>query len=397
MSEERIENLLPGVQGKDFHYVKIGGRVYAVYSIEINGKKIPIAWKVSESDYKAFGIDPEKIAQVSRQKFSTINVMGNASEIKRRGENVHPWTTYLRKLEDIYGNVPWLKNRGFMETMLEGWFEGWSDVELQQALKQTDWYQNRTDWQRKWVMDTSEAQRRATIDQVTNQLRNLVEAELGPEFDVKKLLSDRELDRLATNIASGKWGTPDDGIEIALSRLRRQAEKIEGTTAWLNRQQQIEAANAYENKPEEMFHQLTKDVQVWLGPNGAPSNDVLKRWAGNLATGKSSNADWLTYLERQAHALYPYLDKGETWQDRAASYKQIAEREWGRPVDWNDKVLTEIGARDANTMAFTGQALPYDEFLRLVRSKREWWQGPVAREEGFQLVNYLNNVFNGVS
>lgn len=391
-------DMLPGKQGVDYHFVRFGGKVYVVYRVKLpDGKWINTTWRVEEKDFKALGVNADAVRSISKSAFRALNVFGSASEIAMGDKDVHPFQQYLRKLRELHGDVSWLHNQQFMSVMLMGFAENWSAEELRQRLTQTKWYQNRTNYQRQWEMDTSKADRKAQIDvwgaRMKEALQDLYGPDITPEesgFDMTKFKKQIE------QVASGKWGSPEDGFAVWLEGARKQAEKIEGTVAWIERQQQLEDQRGFLNRPEDMFEQIRQDAMQWLGPRGLPDRQTLMGWAKDLVSEVRSDGDWQKFLRQQAKALYPWLGPDEMWMDRASVYKSIAEEELGRAVKWNDNLLYEFGGVGPDG-APTGAAMSYDDFTRLVRSKPEWWGGDKAEQEGFELYNYLNETFNGVT
>src|SRR5262245_41144969 len=105
-------------------------------------------------------------------------------------------------------------------------------------------------------------------------------------------LNLNRLKKEAENIASGKYGDPSEGFEIWLAQERNRVEQIEGTQAWIERQQEIEDRNQFLNRPEEMYEQLRQDAMQWLGPGSLPDSDVLRDWSERLVAGTASQADW---------------------------------------------------------------------------------------------------------
>jgi hypothetical protein len=337
------------------------------------------------------------VRSISRSAFRSLNVFGSASEIAGLEGDVHPFQQYVRKLKELHGDVSWLNNRQFMSVMLMGFAENWSAEELRQRLTQTKWYQNRTSYQRSWEMDMNEADRGAQLQtweaRMKEALRQLYGPDITPEeagFDMTKFQKQIE------QVASGKWGSPEDGFALWIESARRQAEKVEGTVAWIERQQQLEDQRGFMNRPEDMFEQIREQAMQWLGPKGLPDRQTLMKWAQDLVSETRSDGDWQKYLRQQAKALYPWLGPEEGWMDRASVYKSIAEDELGRSVNWDDGLLYKIGATDQDG-APTGAALSYDDFTRMIRQTNEWWGGDKAQEEGFELFNYLNEAFNGVT
>lgn len=389
-------NLLPGKKGVDYHFVSYKGQVYVVYRVKVGDKFVNMSWKVEKDDYKAFGVSPGSVRGINRSAFRSLNYFGSASELDIRDKDTHPFQQYIRKLRELNGNVSWLGNKEFMSVMLMGFAEGWSAEELRQRLTRTKWYQNRTAYQRTWELDKSKGDRQADMKLWETRMLEAVRELYGPNVSLEEAGFDREkLKNDVKKLASGVWGSPEDGFATWLETQRRQAEKIEGTTAWIERQQAIEEQRAFMNRPEDVFEQIREEAMRWLGPKGLPDRQTLQAWAQDLVSEKRSDGDWQKFLRQQARALYPWLGPDEAWQDRASVYKNIMEEELGRSVNWNDGMLYELGAADANGVP-TNTPLSFDEFAIKVRKKPEWWQSARAEEEGFELYNELNSVFNGV-
>lgn len=390
-------SVLPGKEGTDYHFVNYGGQVYVVYRVKLaDGKWVNTTWRVDKEDYKALGVNPSKVRKIARPAFRALNVFGSSSEIAKSGSDEHPFQTYMKHLREVNGQVSWLGDKQFMSVMLMGWAENWSAEELRQRLTRTSWYKSRTDYQRQWELETAPGQRDAEKNVWETRMMGALEDLYGPNTSLKEAGFNK--DTFANNVdklASGKWGAPADGFEVWLQGERERAEKIEGTTAWMEKQQALEEQRAFMNRPEDVAEQLRQQATEWLGPRGVPDQQTLSNWASRLVSEKASDADWETYLRTQAKNLYPYLGTEERWQDRASAYKNIAEQELGRTLTWDDDLLYSIGEKGTDG-APTGAAMNYDAYTRLVRSQDEWWKTSNAASEGFDLFNALNNTFQGV-
>lgn len=388
-------HLLPGQQGRDYHFVRFGGQVYVVYTVDEPGMPhFRISLKIDPKEYDAYGIKASNVPQVNHATFRNFQHLGLASEIIQNGDD-KPFDQYLRHLRELNGNVSWLNNKEFIGTMLEGYLKGWDATETQQALTQTKWYQQRTQTQRDWALNMSHGDRKAATSGVVAQMQEELRNLYGADWKLHDTgLNQKKFDQIAQNIASGKFGTVDEGFQLWSQRMRDTAEKVEGTPAWIAREQEKEQQNQFLNRPEDMFQTIKTQAQSYLGPTGMPDQGTLKNWADRLVTAKASEADWTQYLEKQSKALYPWLNPGEMWQDRASSYKNIAEQNLGSPLNWDDKLLANLGARDANGVP-NGSALSYDEFAKAVRSDGRFWTGATAAKETYGLFDFLNSKFNG--
>jgi len=390
---------IPGLKGKDYEIVNYAGKIYVVYRTRLpNGQWVYDAWRVTKDDYKALGIQPDKIRHITKAHFRRLEVFGDIGDIARRGgKDERPLQTYLKELREIYGpKVSWLNNREYMEIFLMGFMEGTDPAILAQQLRRTKWYQSRTAAQRAWELDTNRADRRSQIDSATTQITEALQDLYGPLFNLAELgITGSQIKKWAKEIASGELGDPSDGFNIWLEEQRRKAEQIEGTQAWIDREAEEEAAREFLNRPEDMFQQIKTDAAYWLGPSGMPSDETLQRWAQDLVSETSSDADFQQFLQEQAQRLYPWLGANTPWQEFADPYRRMVEQLWGRPVQWEDPILRQLGAFDANG-APNGAALTFNDFELKLRQSAEFWNSPTASEEGYGLFNLLNEVFQGV-
>ena len=392
------ENQFPGTKGQDYRYVKYGSKVYVVYNVKLpNGRTVSMSWLIPARDYKANGVNLGQIQSISRAQHQALAFFGDAKEIQGGSPGEHPFQKYLSKLRELHGNVSWMGDREFMEIMLMGYAERWSSTEMQQRLTRTKWYQSRTAAERSWEQDMSKAERSNSTKTWTTRLMDSITDLLGPATSLKEAgYSEKDLRAAAEKIASGKWGDPSEGFETWLAQERKKLEKVEGTAAWMERQGELEEQRAFLNRPEDVFEQIKQEATAWLGPSAVPDTSLLKKWSERLVSEKASEADWQQWIQRQAQALYPFLGPNEQWQDRASAYKRIVEETWGSPIGWDNPMLTKLGQTDAQGK-FTGSAMPYDEFTKLARQDDNFWMGAKGKEEGFNLANHLNSVFQGVT
>jgi hypothetical protein len=391
-------NVLPGSRGADYRFVRYGDRIYVVYRVKLpNGQTINVSWRVEKDDYKALDVNPKNVRRISRQEFSRLNVFGSASEIADAGDQKHPFQKFIKDLQQQYRGVSWLSDKEFMEITLMGYAEGWDAAAIEQAVRRTEWYQSRTDAQRNWELEVNKADKEATLQTLRSRMaEELSDSIYGPGFDYTQHLTEAELKQAALSIASGQWGHPEEGFQFWAAQARNQAERIEGTNAWIERQQALEFQRAFMNRPEDVREQIRQEAVQWLGPRGVPDDSALTRWAENLVAETRSDADWQQFLRNQAKALYPFLGPEEMWMDRASIYKRIVEENFGTTIGWDNSLLYHIGEQNPTSGEYTGNALSYDAFERIVRSQDDFWKGPVARREGSELFAELNNIFQGV-
>jgi hypothetical protein len=388
---------LPGVKGKDYHLVRRNGRMYAVYKVKIGKDRfVNMAWRIDKPG--DFGLDPDAGNPITKGQFKSLNVMGNARDIRRGKEgNRHPFQKHIQDLHRIYPNS-FLKNREVMRIVLEGWIEkeDWGVVKAR--LERTDWYQNRTNAERNWVLHTSEKEKSTSIDNQMASIRDTIQTLFGSKRP--ESISHEDVRRWAEKIVSGAWGDPQQGFNSLVSRLQDRAEKIHGTPAWVDKQRAIQEDKDFLNQPEEMFEKIRTEAINMLGYAGRPDNEVLQRWANQIVSGNRSSADWAQYLRKRKSELYPYLDPNETWMDYASPYKQSAEELLGRTLSYKDKLLKNLTGQNALPEQQTTEGpgrLPVFEFEQLVRSDPRYWNkdNPDAAQNVYGFISHMSRVFNG--
>jgi hypothetical protein len=393
-------NMLPGVKGKDYRFVKgPNGKVYVVYRVKIGPNRyVRMSWTIPKEDYKAFGVKPDAVSRIGRRAFKHLNWFGEAGENVARGRTggeLHPFQKFIRDLHEQHRGASWLKDAQFMRAMLMGEMEGWSAGELENVLKKTKWYQSRTDAQRRWALEMGKADRQASLESTMRQVQDALGDIYGEGADWTQEYNEKELKRISQNIASGKWGDPSEGFQLWFSNATSRAEKVEGTAAWIAAQQEAEAQRAFMNRPEDIREQIRQEAFEWLGPQGVPDEEALIKWSEDLASENRSDGDWQSFIQGQAKALFPWLGPQERWMDRAGSYKRILEEQFGTAIGWDDPLLGQLGAVD-ETGGFTGEAVSWDQFTKLARQDDRFWQSDLGKKEGFEIFSLLNETFRGV-
>ncbi len=391
------EDFLPGVYGQDYTFVRFNDKVYVVYKTPVGGKTVRMSWAIPGDKLEHYGATGGRIHNIGREQFRNLNFFGGADEITATGGDDPPFQSFLKDLREEFGNVSWLQDREVVEIFLMGHLEQMDPEAILNRVKQTGWYQKRTDRQREWELDMNDAQRKVELKSFRTRMMQEVDGLLGAGFTLDDIgVTAKELDQMVSRVASGKLGDPSEGFLVWSDKLRRLAEKVEGTNAWIEKDSAAAEQRGYLNRPEEMREQIRQDAFDWLGPKGSPDEGLLTKWAQRLVSGDASEEDWANFMRQQAKALYPWLGPNERWADRASSYKRISEDLLGKTIGYDHKLLAKIGGVDAAGKT-TGGAIDYGDFEKLVRSTDEFWRGPVAEEEAFGVMGRLNQIFNGVS
>lgn len=386
---------LPGIKNKDYRVVNYNGKTYVVYNVKVGSKNINVSWKVPQDKFKAFGISAKDARPITKKQFNKLNYFGLATDITVHGNKRHPFRQWVERITAQYGGTGLLKNKEIMSILLMGHTENWDGESIKGAIRQTKWWEKTTQYQRRWSFELTPKERQLSKQSWAPKIREALRAEYGDSW--QKYVSEKQVDNWLDKIASGRYGlegNPDDGFNTWLMHQRNKAEQIAGTPAQLNRSQtNRELANNIGN-PDIMFGQIREDAIEWLGYHGKPGRDLLRRWADDLAVGNKSQEDWERFMRRQKDALYPYLAPDEKWTERISSYKEAAERLIGRTVAYDDGLLADITRREGQGVGTPMNLSEWEKWIR--QNDQRFWEGPVARDEGYGLVSFLNNIFQGV-
>lgn len=389
-------SVLPGVKGKDYHFVSWKGQTYVVYGVGIpGGRTVQMSWAVDSKDLSAYGVDSGSIRHITNAQHGQLQFFGHSSEITASGKDVHPWQQFLGNLKQDYGNISWIHDKQYMGIVLNGFFEGRSSADIAQQLTRTTWYQSRSDWQRQWETRSAK-ERTGLVDGMYTKMVSTLDSLYGPASPWAHQVDPKDVQKMASAVMSGTGGDPNaEGFANWLFQQQKAAQEIQGTAAWEQRQQQLQQQNDFNNRPEDKALAIKQQAQQWLGPQGTPDQGTLDNWAKDLVSGRKSDADWQSYLQGQAKSLYPYLGTNESWQDRASSYKQMAEGLIDHPIGWNDPLLGNLAETDAAGKA-TGGAVSYLDYAKQVRQTPDFWKGTTGRSQAFGLLAQLNSTFNGI-
>lgn len=397
---------LPGIKGKDFDVVRYGGKTYVVYKVKHAGN---FTMRVTDDKFKAYGIREGEGRQLTKAQFGRLNNFGNAADILVHGENRHPFRQWIEQTEALYGGTGMLKNKEVMRVFLEGYAKGWAPEVIQGKLRQTKWADTTTEYQRNWGF-LGTAEQKGQIEtfslRITESLKEIYGDDWLKHFpDYSKKWLSTKAKQIATGTL-GAMGDPQGSLEAFIRNQTNRAEKIAGTPAAIAKQQREAERGEFLGRPENLREDLRQMVIQQIGYAGRDARidgDTLTKWADRIAYSQLNEegnpytqADFDRWLRRQKQALFPELDPDEAWQDATSVRKAKAEDLLGLTLSWNDKLLTSVpfGAVD-ETGKPLGRRMSDLEYERLIRKDQRFWDSPTAAQEGFGLLQRLQETFQG--
>lgn len=256
--------------------------------------------------------------------------------------------------------------------------QGWTGARLEGEIKNTKWWKDRTDAQRKW--DLLSAEQPAERDQQVS----------AKEQEVTTLAS-----RLGVTLAKGdankyalamlRDGDSPDEVRLRMAQaFKMPVDNV--ATPKVNEGAMVgEAAIAVDD-----IRELAADYGVLV------SDANMLTWTRSILGGQRTVEELEDTLREQAKALYPplatYLDQGQTVKGFTAPYLDIAARELGLTAESMDLTDTKWTG-----MVEGGQVLSADGWVQKIRSdsRYAWNESVTAKREAMSLVSTLGSIFGG--
>ena len=373
------------------------------YVYKIGGETVRVGIKLGKNPDRLsrYGLKASDAKVLTKAQSKRIKSIGWADELAphiRKGDK-HVLKSLTRYLRNQYGGQAILEDDEVMSVVIANSMFGWSAGEFENKLRNTSWYKNTNAYQREWVTTVSPKEKRERTSSTFQEVINALEDNYGRDW-VKYVEGGMSKAReWAETIASGKWGTPDQGLAFWAERQFDKAKLIEGTPAWITEQQEQEATRAYNNRPEDMFETLRSQAMNYLGQTrGKPliDRETLMGWATDLVTETRSDADWQQFLRRQMRQLHPYFDENLSFTEQASPYKSIAESIVGTTLTWDDEMFMQIAGTDDKGKS-TGQARSLHDFAQYVRDNDpRFWDNPQTEEKARAFGQELLSIMGGV-
>lgn len=223
--------------------------------------------------------------------------------------------------------------------------------ELEAKLKQTQYWKTRTDNQAVWN-DLSPATQASRVQEEAIRLGDLWLRNVGSPLS----FTDPRMQEWATGVASGKYG---EGF-VTESFIKPEAAKNSESPWMRTLRSENEAQNKrpvdVENKEEEV-----RDLYRRWGLQ--PSGDAVHKWASDITTNASSDADLLQSLQQMSSVLYPWKPPAMETLTAAQPWLDTFNRVLEKPTDLFDPKVQQALTSGTPIYQFEQQLRESDDWL----------------------------------
>lgn len=367
--------------------IRQGDSFYIVWQDKFKGKPVTGMYKVPANMLDHYGLDKKDARAVTRQQLRRFNYLGSVADINLLGRR-DPFEPFFEYIEDQFGLAPgMLRNKEVLGVLFESHMEKWDGTRLFNALQQTKWASKKSD-ERLEYLTLRPAEQKDRIQKAYVSLRDWAEGQFG-ELDYSKYFSDERLRKMAEKAASGAVGWDED---VAKSRIARKAENIAGSAAAIAKEESIGNSQL---DIEDKARALREQAASWMGWKNVPTMDTIKGWAADILNKKRSDADFENWASETAHGLHKWLGTNEKFQDTADVYRQKSEALLGTTLSWDDHLLQDFTARDANGKPIADQRMALYDYEDLVRKDPRFRGSEVGIDRAYSVAGFINSMFNG--
>lgn len=400
-SSDVDKGVILGKKGKDYELVRSGnGKFAVVYKVKLGNHVVKVAWNISKSEMEKAGLSASQAKPLTKKQWKSLKDFGNIDDIPdfQYNDKKNPFAKTIEYIEALYGGQGILKNKDVAAILAAGYIEGLPEQVILGQIRQTDWYQSRSDYQRTWLA-LAEGEKQGRINSTKVALKAKLESMFGDGW--MDHATDEDIDKWATSIAAGQYGIQTDYNSAFAAwelKMLKKAEGQMGTPAQINADEADQALADSDANPAVMFEQIRNQATEWLGYFGKPDESLLQRWANDLSSGRRSQMEWESYLRQQKQSLYRNwgLEEKETWMDAVSPYKNGAEALLGTTLTFDDELFKDLSGKDAQGRA-TGFRMTFDDFENRVRQDDRYRTSSNANEMAAGFANFITGMFTGGS
>lgn len=342
--------------------VDVEGQRWLVYIADYHSSNLQIGFKVDRDVDLSNVWEGGAAQQMSADQFQTeILDGGSVGELPPIRQGYGSFQNfYQQTLDLILGTNPAAEDPSVQRVILE--YVGrpdMSDIELQNRLEQTEWYQQRTQQQLEFN-DLSEAEQGKRVQDQAARLAQLFFTYTGESLPV----TDAQLQQWAMQVASGEIGEGFWVETVAKERALLNPESPHARRLRDEEENQRRRAIETEN--------LVASTRALANRWGVQLTDeTLQDWGQGLVSQERSQDDLVQYLKQQAQVLYPGKDPELETRLYVEPWLQVYRRTLEQEADiFNPKVQ----------QAIQGGLTPFDLEQQL-RQSDEFLGTSTARDE----------------
>lgn len=314
----------------------INGVPHLIYTVP--GSNTPMAWKVTDNLQDVIGSTKVDKNLTSKDAAKAgVLVMGRYSDLKNTEK--HPFDSFLDTINERATIEPWLKDPEVLAQAAEAYLEG-RPISLTD-LRETTWYNSRTDKERDWIKRAAEAApaelKSMRKDSEDLMRRTLLDAGVSdPPAQLVRFLVEKDL--------TGAWSD----VQVT-QQITAVADPYSGVTMDSSLKAAMKGLDLVTRADD--VRAMKQRVKDWIGPFANSYTDKqLQEWAGMLRNDPNGEMKLDDILRGQRMALLPEYDNPDVqWRDVSAPWKSWLENSWGEEVaDDDDVLLKVVRANDVN-------------------------------------------------
>lgn len=309
----------------------VDGQLFLVRMISDTEPPIPLAWRVrDDEEAEALGIRKADRTFSNYDEFYRTGALRHGSTTELINTDQDPWEQIQSNYETEVKVKPWLEDPEILSIWLAAALEGRSMTTAE--LQGTEWWRTHTEAERSWL--STNASDPATAEQMIADNRSQVN-------DLMAAAGINNASQDLINTIADQWTTGQWSQIYATNQIRLLADpNLEGDLddVLLTFRDDLDGTRDQEGRVESM-------VNTWLGPAGAQgwTDDQKKKWASRLREDPDAQFELEEVLRRHRLALFPeYKDENLTYEDIAAPWRGVWQRQWGQIPDETDSLFEKI-------------------------------------------------------
>jgi len=346
--------------------IKVGNEYRVIWAL---GEGLGYAWyQISEDQVKnVFGDKFEDNIANTVENPDVFRALygdfywGNIAEVNITSDD--PWDDLKTRVFESYGYVSGIDTPEVKRLVLQAYFEQWDGDEFVSHYRNTEYFNSLGDLQRTWST-LSEAERDYRVRSRAATLADFYRNQYGD--NIEGGLNSEQLLDWARQVESGVL--PVDEWEF---NTRTSASAIEGTPAWITKNETDRAAGEAAVTIENLIGFVEDQWKDWLGTNPMPA-DFASKWGNWLYMNKRSEEELEDRLQQLGSTRWENKPPEIPWSEWASVFKgQI-----GSTLE-----LTSVADEDPLLQSLLSQGLQGQDMNQAIRSDQRFKETTSFRDQ----------------